>query len=278
MATPKIVGFRAMRRLLLLALLSAACASQQTPTSPQTSADRLESTPRHNEWVQVRNGDRVVQTYVAYPQISTKAPVVLVIHENRGLTDFERGVADRLAENGYIAVAPDMLSGMAPNGGRASDFPTMDAAREAIGKLPPAQVMSDLNAVADYALKIPAGNGKLSVGGFCWGGARTWMFANQRASLTAAYPFYGTGPQDEAGIAGITAPVYGFYGGNDARVNATIPRSQELMNAAGKKFEPVIYEGAGHAFMRLGQMADATPENRKAYEQAWERWLSLLRR
>jgi len=265
-----------MRRSMIL-LLATACATQQTPTAT-TSTERLEHTPRHNEWVQVSHDGRVVQTYVAYPEIATKAPVVLVIHENRGLTDFERGVADRLAENGYIAVAPDMLSGMAPNGGRASDFPTMDAAREAIGKLPPAQVMADLNAVADYAMKIPAASGRMYVGGFCWGGARTWMFANQRSGLSAAFPFYGTGPQEEAGIAGITTPVYGFYGGSDARVNATIPKSQELMNAAGKTFEPVIYDGAGHAFMRSGMAPDAIEPNKRAYEQAWVRWLDLLKR
>lgn len=262
-----------MRNISMLAALvfTVSCATAVDP-----AAERLESTPRHNEWVQVRHGDRVVQTYVAYPQVSSKAPAVLLIHENRGLTDFERGVADRLAENGYIAVAPDMLSGMAPNGGRASDFPTLDAAREAIGKLPPAQVMADLQAAADYAKSIPASNGKLFVAGFCWGGARTWQFANARSDLSAAFVFYGTGPQDAAGVAGINAPVFGFYGGNDARVNATIPKSEELMRAAGRKFEPVTYDGAGHAFMRAGMAADATEANRRAYEEGWKRWLRLL--
>ncbi len=256
----------------LIILLLAACATQNPATS------RLEQTPRHNEWVQVKHDERVVQTYVAYPQVATKAPVVLLIHENRGLTDFERSVADRLAENGYIAVAPDMLSGMAPNGGRASDFPTMDAAREAIGKLQPAQVMADLNAVADHARKIAAASGTLYVGGFCWGGGRTWLFANQRPDLSAAFVFYGSGPQEEAGVAGIEAPVYGLYGGNDARVNATIPKTQELMSAAGKPFEPVTYDGAGHAFMRLGMAGDANDANKRAHEQAWQRWLQLLER
>lgn len=257
--------------ILALTFFAVSCATAVDP-----AAERLEATPRHNEWVQVKHGDRVVQTYVAYPQIATKAPAVLLIHENRGLTDFERSVADRLAENGYIAVAPDMLSGMAPNGGRASDFPTLDAAREAIGKLPPAQVMADLQAAANYAKSVPASNGKLFVAGFCWGGARTWQFANARSDLSAAFVFYGTGPQDAAGVANIAAPVYGFYGGNDARVNATIPKSEELMRAAGKKFEQVTYDGAGHAFMRAGMAADATEANRRAYEEGWKRWLRLL--
>src|SRR5687767_5005710 len=156
-----------MRNLLIaITLLSLACATTQT----QPVSDRLETTPRHNEWAQVTRDGRTIHTYVAYPEVSTKAPAIIVIHENRGLTDWERGVADRLAENGYIALAPDLLSGMAPNGGRASDFPTMDAAREAIGKLPHLQVMADLHAVADYAKRLPAANGTLHVGGFCWGG------------------------------------------------------------------------------------------------------------
>lgn len=270
------------RALVLLALFASACTTTSTTTTAggdtgaPTSSQRLETTPRHHEWVQVRHGDRVVQTYVAYPERSTKAPAVILIHENRGLTDFERGVADRLAENGYIAVAPDMLSGMAPNGGRASDFPTQDAAREAIGKLPPDQVMADLRAVAEYAKRIPAANGKISVAGFCWGGSRTWMVANDRQDLSAAFPFYGTGPQTADGIANITAPVHGFYGGDDARVNATIPKSEELMRAAGKRFEPMIYDGAGHAYMRSGQMPDASVANRRAHDESWTRWLRLL--
>jgi carboxymethylenebutenolidase len=264
-----------MRRLILLLLT--ACATQTTTNPSSPAAERLQQTPRHNEWVEVRHDDRVVQTYVAYPEVSTRVPVVLLIHENRGLTDFERSVADKLAENGFIAVAPDMLSGMAPNGGRASDFPTLDAAREAIGRLPPQQVMADLQSVADYAKKIPAANGTLYVGGFCWGGARTWLFSNARPDLAASFVFYGTGPQEASGIAGVRAPVYGFYGGNDARVNATIPKTQELMTAANKTFDPVTYDGAGHAFMRSGMAADATEANKRAHDQSWERWLRLLK-
>lgn len=230
--------------------------------------------PRHDEWVDVGN----VRTYVVYPEVSNRVQAVVVIHENRGLTDWVRTVADRLAEEGYIAVAPDLLSGTAPNGGNTKDFPTEDAAREAIGKLDRAQTIEKLRAVVEYARKIPAANGQVSVSGFCWGGARTWDVANAVDGLRAAYVFYGTGPQDPAGVAGIEAPVYGFYGGNDARVNATIPKSEELMKAAGKTFEPVIYEGAGHAYMRSGEMPNAEEANRKAREESWKRWLALLRR
>lgn len=264
-----------MHRTTLLAALFATACITTTPADP--AAARLEATPRHVEWVQIDRGGRTLVAYVSWPEVSEAAPAVLLIHENRGLTDWERSVADRLSENGFIVIAPDMLSGMAPGGGRASDFPSLDAAREAIGKLPREQVRGDLNAAADYVLGLPASNGTLSVAGYCWGGARTWEFANQRPGLEAAFPFYGTGPQEASGVAGITAPVHGFYGGDDARVNATIPKSEELMRAAGKFYDPVIYEGAGHAFMRSGELPDASPANRQAWEKAWSKWLALLR-
>jgi carboxymethylenebutenolidase len=261
-----------MLRVALLGLsLLTACAAR----SP--AAERLERTPRHDEWVRIPRDGRKLHAYVTYPQASHRAPAILVIHENRGLTDWVRSVADRLSENGFIAIAPDMLSGMAPGGGRTSDFPSQDAAREGISALPPAQVMGDLQASADYVSKLPAADGTLRVVGFCWGGARTFDFANVRAGLLASFVFYGTGPQEAEAIRGISAPVFGFYGGADARVNATIPRTEELMRAAGKVFEPVIYDGAGHAFMRIGEEAGASEENRRAREQAWSRWLGLVR-
>lgn len=248
-----------MRKFFIGVLLVLGCQTA-APT-----ASRLETTPRHDEWVDAGG----VRTYVVYPQVSKRAPAIVVIHENRGLTDWVRTVADQLAERGYIALAPDLL-------GDTKSFASEDAAREAIGKLDRVQVLGQLRGVIDYAKKIPAADGTVSVSGFCWGGARTWEVANNVDGLTAAYVFYGTGPQEAAHVAGIDVPVYGFYGGNDARVNATIPKSEELMRAAGKVYEPVTYEGAGHAFMRLGEMPDAEEANRKARDAAWSRWLSLL--
>ncbi|HEX2836078.1 MAG TPA: dienelactone hydrolase family protein [Thermoanaerobaculia bacterium] len=244
---------------------------------PSTSSSRLENMPRHDEWVDIKQGDRTVRAYVVYPERADKGPAIVVIHENRGLTDWVRTVADRLAENGYIAIAPDLLSGTAPNGGGTKDYASEDAAREGISKLPRPQVLADLRATVDYAKKIPSANGKVSVGGFCWGGSQTWLAANEIPELSGAYVFYGTGPQDAAGVANIQAPVFGFYGGADARVNATIPKTEELMKGAGKRFEPVIYDGAGHAFMRAGEASDATEPNRKAMEEGWKRWLEVIR-
>lgn len=236
----------------------------------------LDDTPRHDEWVQVERGEHVVHTYVVYPEVDHDVTAVVLIHENRGLTDWVRSLADQLASEGYIAVAPDLLSGRAPGGGRTSDFESSDAARQALYELDAAEVIADLDAVIAYAREIPAASGKVAVAGFCWGGARAWDVANAVTGLEATFVFYGTGPANAGDVAKIDAPVYGFYGGNDQRVNATIPKSAELMAAAGKRFEKKTWEGAGHAFMRAGVADDASEANRRAATEATERWLALL--
>jgi carboxymethylenebutenolidase len=239
---------------------------------------RLEKSPRHGEWVKVQQGKREVQSFIVYPEVKEKSPAVVVIHEIFGLTDWVRGVADQLAEAGYIAIAPDLLSGMAPKGGGTGEFKGVDEARKAIMSLPPDQVTADLDAVAAYVAKVPACNGKLAVAGFCWGGGQTFRYATNNKNLRAAFVFYGTGPEKALDIERIACPVYGFYGGNDARVNATIPKSTELVKKAGKKYEPVTYEGAGHGFMRAGEAPDADAGNKKARDAAWKRWKELLRK
>ena len=176
---------------------------------------------------------------------------------------------------GYAAAVAATIAS-APNGGRTSDFATEDAAREAISKLPPEQVLADLQSAAAYVRKLPSTNGKLAVAGFCWGGSRAWEAANTIDGLTATYVFYGTGPSSDEGVTGIEAPVYGFYGGADERVNATIEATRALMQKHGKTFDPVIYPGAGHAFMRAGEAPDATPANKAAHDQSWARWTPLL--
>ncbi|HEV2288827.1 MAG TPA: dienelactone hydrolase family protein [Candidatus Acidoferrales bacterium] len=235
---------------------------------------KLEKSPRHREWVTVKHGDRAVETFVAYPQSAAKAPVVLIIHEIFGMTDWVQDLADQVAAAGYIAVAPDLLSGMGPNGGRSTSF-TQSQAIEAVSHLNPDQITADLNAAADYALKIPSSNGKLFVAGFCWGGGQSFRFATNRSDLAAAFVFYGPPPAPDA-MARITSPVYGFYAGNDARIGATIPGATSDMKAAGKTYEPVTYDGAGHGFMRAGEAPDATPANAKARDDAWTRWKKLL--
>ena len=207
-----------------LVLVVAACQSAAPSVSPSPSASQ---TPAHGLTERRRLG-RPVR-----------------VHEIFGLSDWAQNLADEVAEAGYIAVAPDLLSGMAPGGGRTPDFPG-DKVTEAVSHLNPDQVTADLNAVADYGLKLPASNGKLYVGGFCWGGGQTFRFATNRPDLSAAFVFYGP-PPDKDAMARIKAPVYGFYAGNDQRIGATLPDAIAGMKAAGKTYEPVTYEGAGMA-------------------------------
>lgn len=256
-------------RLLLVALLVAA-----TSVSAQDWAKaRLNNSPRHGEWVEIKSGERALKAFVVYPERKDKAPVVLVIHEIFGLTDWVRGVCDQLAENGVIAIAPDLLSGQT--------FSDVDGARKAISALPKEQVIADLNATADYALKLPAANGTLAECGFCWGGGWAFAYAGLNTKLKAAYSFYGPTEDKATLIANVACPIYGFYGEEDARVDATIPKGEELMKAAGKKYEPVIYAGAGHGFMRDGEAPESTDPNheanKKARDDAWTRWKKLLK-
>ncbi len=235
----------------------------------------LEKSPRHREWITVKQGARSVETLVVYPESSTKAPVVLLIHEIFGMTDWVQDMADQVAALGYVVVAPDLLSGMGPQGGRSTAF-DQNGAVQAVSHLDPSQVTADLNAVADAGLKLPAANGKLFVTGFCWGGGQTFRFATARSGLSAALVFYGPPPEHES-MSRIAAPVYGFYAGNDARIDATIPATEEAMKAAGKTYEPVVYSGAGHGFMRAGEAPDASPDNAKARRDSLERLTKLLR-
>ena len=239
---------------------------------------RLEKSPRHLEWVKIKQGNREVNSFIAFPEVKEKPTAVVVIHEIFGLSDWVRSVADQLAEAGYIAIAPDLLSGAAPGGGGTAELGGGDAVRKAISGLPPDQITADLSAVLEHVAKLPACNGSVAVGGFCWGGAQTFRFATNNRKVKAAFVFYGTGPDLPAELARIECPVYGFYGSNDARVNATIPISTDLMKRAGKTYDPVIYEGAGHGFMRAGEAPDANEPNKKAREEAWKRWKDLLKK
>jgi carboxymethylenebutenolidase len=236
---------------------------------------RLDASPRHHEYVALKHNGRTVQAFVVYPEVSTKAPVVVLIHEIFGLTDWAKEMADELAGEGFIVVAPDLLSGIGPKGGGSSEFASQDDAVKAVSALDAGQVMADLDAAADYGKHLPAGNGKIAVTGFCWGGGKSFAFATHRKDLSAAFVFYGPGPQD---VTAINAPVYGFYGGNDARIGATLPATVDAMKAAGKTFEPVTYDGAGHGFMRAGEdPGNTVPGNKTAREQGFARLVKLLK-
>lgn len=235
--------------------------------------DRLNSSPRHADWVDVKvNDSRTIKAFVAYPERKDKAPTVIVISEIFGLTDWVRSLCDELAENGVIAIAPDLHGGQ--------KFEDLDGARKATSALPKEQVTADLNATADYVLaKIPSANGTLAVCGFCWGGGKTFEYAHTNPKLKAAYSFYGVAVDNPDDAKKVACPVYGFYAENDERVNATIPKAEELMKGAGKKYDPQVYKGAGHGFMRSGEPNN--PEKRdgdaKARDEAWVRWKALLK-
>jgi carboxymethylenebutenolidase len=235
---------------------------------------RLEASPRHHEYVPLKHGSRTVQAFVVYPELKAKAPVVILIHEIFGLTDWAKEMADELAGQGFIVIAPDLLSGFGPGGGGSSEFPSQDATIKAVSGLDPDVVNADLDAAADYGEHLPAANGKIAVAGFCWGGGKSFAFAAHRKDLSAAFVFYGPGPAD---VSTITAPVYGFYAGNDARIGATVPATIAAMKAAGKKYDPVTYDGAGHGFMRAGEdPTNTVPGNKTAREQGFARLVKLL--
>ena len=304
-------------------LLVSACARAQDMsghhhTTPTLAADavetqdwakqRLAKSPRHQEWVKVKNGTREVNSFVVYPEVKNKATAVVVIHEIFGMSDWVQSLTDQLAEAGYIAIAPDLLSGMGPNGGGTSSL-DRNGVGQAIRDLPPDQITADLNAVADYVSKLPAANGKVVVTGYCWGGSQSFRFATNRPSLKAAFVFYGSAPTtasspatiDKDALVKTAAPVYGFYAGNDARIDQTIPPTTEAMNELKKKYEPVTYEGAGHGFMRAGDAPEpaaptatgnkeaddkakadydkaltAYKANKKARDESWERMKKIL--
>jgi carboxymethylenebutenolidase len=238
---------------------------------------RLENSPRHHEWAIVEYNGRKVHCFVAYPERSEKTPAVIVIHENRGLTDWVRSVADQLAEAGYLAIAPDFLSDFSVKNQRTNDFESSDAARNAIYELDPQQVIADLDAIQEYASNLPSSNGKIAVIGFCWGGAQTFRFASHNGDITAALVFYGSAPENMDAIKNISAPVYGFYGENDQRINAGIPATEKMMRGANKVYNYVIYPGAGHAFMRQADEPNANEAARKASEASWKRVRDILK-
>lgn len=272
-----------MRRISTLLL--ACCLLAPALQAQDWAKPRLENSPRHLEWVKVKNGDREVNSFIAFPEVKTKATAVIVIHEIFGLTDWVRGVTDQLAAEGYIAIAPDLLTGMGPNGAGSKELGS-DGARGVIGKLPPDQITGDLNACVEYCKKLDACNGKVVVCGFCWGGGQTFRFANNNSEVKAFFPFYGSGPNKEADTANIKAPIYGFFAANDNRINAGLPKAGEFLKAKGVTYDFITYETGGHGFMRDGEDPTTPPNGReearkgnmKAREEAWKRWKDLLKK
>lgn len=237
---------------------------------------QLEDSPRHHEWVSVEYNGRSVHSFVVYPEVSEKAHSVIIIHENRGLTDWVRSFADQLAEAGYIAIAPDLLSGFDDQYQRTRDFPNQDAARDALYQLDPDQIILDLDAVKAYIRNDTASTETVVVGGFCWGGSQTFRYVTKRSDFDAALMFYGSAPTDAGMVQNITVPVHAFYGENDQRINSGIPEIEDLMNRFDKTYEYEIYEGAGHGYMRTGDDPNGSEVNKAARNASWERLKRIL--
>jgi carboxymethylenebutenolidase len=245
------------------------------PAGEDGAKVRLEKSPRHGEYADVPvPGGSPIRAWVVYPERKDKAPVVIVIHEIFGLSDWIRNVADQLAREGFIAIAPDLLTGKGPNGGGTESVASRDDVVALVRQLTPDEVNARLNAVRGYGMKLPAANGKTATIGFCWGGATSFRYATVQPDLNAAVVYYGTSP-DAAALANVKAPVLGLYGGDDARVNATIEPAAAELKKLGKSFESQLFDGAGHGFLRA--QADRNGANRAATEKAWPRTIEFLK-
>ncbi|MGA2233410.1 MAG: dienelactone hydrolase family protein [Tepidisphaeraceae bacterium] len=271
-----------LKSLLLSAMVGLAavgtCLGQSTtqPVAPSaaTAADDLKNSPRHGEWddIPIPGSTVKLHTWVVYPERPDKAPVVLVIHEIFGMSDWVRATADQLAAQGFIAVAPDLLSGKGPNGGGTESFtdPT-----EGVSRLTSDEVVVRLNAARDYALAFPSATDKSASIGFCWGGGASFNYAANQPKLNAAVVFYGVPPSKDA-MAKITCPILGNYAGNDARISATVPATTAAMAALQKSYDPHIFDGAGHGFLR--QQSGQNGANLKAAQQAWPATIAFLKK
>lgn len=258
-------------------------AASEAPAAPEASLPagaeearaHLDASPRHGEWaiVPAAAGDSV-RAWVVYPERSDPAPVVLVVHEIFGLTSWVRAVADRMAAEGFVAIAPDLLSG--------HDVPTdslgepeRQAAVAAVRGLDPDRVNARLRAVAEWGTALPAATDRYGIVGFCWGGSTSFAHATRAPDLGASVVYYGSSPDAEA-LARVEAPVLGLYGEDDERVNATVPAADSAMRALGKTYEAHFFEGAGHGFLR--QQEGREGANRAASERAWPLTVAWFRR
>jgi carboxymethylenebutenolidase len=266
--------FRAAVAAALGACVAGTAAAQHLPAMGDSATVRLNASPRHGEWAKVDAGaGDTVNAWVVYPERRDKAPVVVVIHEIFGLTDWIRGVADQLAAEGFIAIAPDLLSGHGPNRGGSESVDQQGAVR-LIRDVTPAEAQRRLMAAGRYAAALPAAQDRIASVGFCWGGSTSFALATVWPELRGAVVYYGTSP-DSAALANVRARVLGLYAGDDARVGATVPGAQREMQRLGKPFEVHSYEGAGHGYLR--DQAGREGANARATAQAWPRTIAFLR-
>lgn len=248
--------------------------SGATPPDAAGAPARLSGSPRHGEWVMIRTGDGdSLHTWVVYPQRSTKAPVVIVVHEIFGLSPWVRAVADQLAADGFIAIAPDLLT--MKNLPSGPDSLVARVATDSIRTLSPAWVQKQLDAVAQYGMSLPAAQRKYGIVGYCWGGGVSFAHAVHAPDLGAAVVYYGVSPKP-SDLASVRAPVLGLYAGNDARVNATVPAADTALHALGRTYTYTMYPGAGHGFLR--QQSGMNGANMSAARAAWPATIAWFRK
>ncbi len=246
------------------------------PATEDSARVVLERSSRHGEFVDIPYaGGAPLRTYVVYPERRTKAGVVVVIHEIFGLSDWIRAVADRLAAEGFIAVAPDLVSGLGPGGGGTDSTKSRDEVVQLVRKLTPDESAARLAAVRNWTRSIAAANGKLGTLGFCWGGGRSFAAATASPPIDAAVVYYGSAP-DSVQILNVRAPVQGHYGGDDARITATVEQTRATLAKLGRSYTPFVYDGAGHGFLR--QQDGREGANLKAASAAWPRTIEFLRK
>ncbi|MCH7908260.1 MAG: dienelactone hydrolase family protein [Candidatus Hydrogenedentes bacterium] len=245
-------------------------------THAQSAADRLAASPRHQEWVTIESeGGDSFSAFIVYPERSTASDSVVVIHDISAMSDWARLVGDELAAKGYLAIVPDLLSGKGPENGNTESFTDRAEAGRAMRALDPDEVTARLRAAVAYARNQPSTTDAVSIAGFCWGGSQAFRLATNEPTLKAAFVFYGSPPSAES-MTKIQCPVYGYYAENDNRINATIEDTKQNMADLGKIYEPVIYEGVGHGFVRTGMGETPRDIYRLRTGEAWERWLTLL--
>lgn len=266
----------------LSVLALAGCVSRPATTVDEHAGDapgaseapaQLTASPRHGEWTMVSTGPGdSVRAWVVYPERRTRAPVVIVVHEIFGLSPWIRSVADQLAADGFVAIAPDFLT--MKNIPGSPENPDAQAARAAIQTLNMDDVHRQISAIAQYAMRLPASASRYGIVGFCWGGAVSFEHAVRSPTLGASVVYYGTSPAS-ARLASVRAPVLGLYASDDARVNVTVPPADSAMRALGKTFSFQFYDGAGHGFLRQQDGRDG--KNLAAARAAWPATISWFR-
>jgi carboxymethylenebutenolidase len=245
------------------------------PGTAEHAARKLQESPRHGQWIDIKlNDGTALKSWIVYPERPDKAGVVLVIHDIFGMRDLARAMGDQLAQEGFIAIVPDFLSGKGPNGGGSESLGR--GVNQAISSLSSADVNERLDAAMAYGKNLPASNGKTGVIGFCWGGAQSFAYAAHQPALAAAVVYYGQAPGSDSNaatadsvaeqLASVKAPVLGLYAGNDARIGATIPVTQAAMKKLNKSYDVHTYDGAGHGFMFAQGNSEA---NIQAAAQSW---------